>query len=399
MVEGKNRNWQRVKGSRNENRVSFVELFFDLVFVFSISQLSHALTDHFTLSGVIETTLLIFAVWWVWVFTAWVTNWLDPDRMPVRVMLFVLMLAGLVLSASIPEAFAERGLLFAAAYVFMQVGRSLFTVYALKDANASNHRNFLRITSWLAFSGLFWIGGGFAEGEMRLGLWLVALLIEYAAPVAGFWVPGLGRSTAADWNVSGAHLAERCALFIIICLGEAVLEAGETFAELPLTAMVVVILATVFVGTVAMWWIYFQFGHERAAHRIEHDDTPGSLARQAFTYAHIPILAGIIVNVVGNKFAFEHAEEAASLPIAAAIAGGPVLFLLGNLWFKGATTGRPPLSHLVGLLAFVMLLATLSAVDVYQLCLLATIIMVAVAAWEYVSLTKAAKSVRPSHHQ
>jgi low temperature requirement protein LtrA len=398
MAEDNGRNLLRVKGSKNESRVSFVELFFDLVFVFSVSQLAHALTDHFALLGVIETTLLIFAVWWVWIFTAWVTNWLDPDRMPVRIMLFVLMLAGLVLSASIPEAFAEKGLLFAGSFVFMQVGRSLFMVNALKDASQSNHRNFMRITCWLALSGVFWIAGGLVESEARLVLWLMALLIEYAAPAAGFRVPGLGRSTTADWNVSGAHLAERCALFVIICLGEAVLEAGETFAELPLSAIVVMVFVTVFVGTVAMWWIYFQFGHERAAHRIEHDQTPGGLARQAFTYAHIPILAGIIVNVVGNKFAFEHSQEPASLPIAAAVVGGSFLFLAGNLWFKGATTGRPPLSHLLGLLALALLLTIIPLVDVYQLCLLVTIVMVAVAVWEYASLTKAADPVQPSGH-
>jgi len=383
-------NWLRAKGSKNENKVSFVELFFDLVFVFSISQLAHALTEHFTLLGVVEVTLQVFAVWWVWVYTAWVTNWLDPDRMPVRVMLFGLMLAGLVLSASIPEAFGEKGLLFAGAYVFMQVGRSAFMLYALRRANPAYYRNFLRITCWLVVSGVIWIAGGLSEGETRLVLWLVALVIEYAGPAAGFAVPGLGKSTTADWDVSGAHLAERCALFIIICLGEAVLEAGETFAELPLSPVVIVVFLSVFVGTVAMWWIYFQFGHERAAQRIEHDHAPGSLARQAFTYAHILILAGVILNVVGNKFAFEHSTDAASLSIAAAVLGGPAIFVVGNLWFKAATVGSPPLSHLVGLAVFILLLFAISALDVYELEIAATATLLTVAIWEFMSLTRKA---------
>ncbi len=117
------------------------------------------------------------------------------------------------------------------------------------------------------------------EGETRVALWLAALAIEYAAPAFGFAVPGLGKSTAADWDVSGAHLAERCALFIIICLGEAILQAGKTFAEQPLSPLIVTVFITVFVSTVAMWWIYFQFGHERAAHRIE----AGRNARQPGT--------------------------------------------------------------------------------------------------------------------
>ncbi|AYG66477.1 MULTISPECIES: low temperature requirement protein A [unclassified Rhizobium] len=394
MILGGRENWLRAKGSKNASKVSFVELFFDLVFVFSISQLAHSLAEHFTPLGALEAIMLIFAVWWVWVFTAWVTNWLDPDRLPVRIMLFTLMFAGLILSAAIPEAFGEKAIYFAGAYVFMQVGRSLFTVYALKNASAANHRNFLRITSWLVLSGVFWIAGALMEGEARLVVWLIALVIEYSAPALGFRVPGLGKSTPADWDVSGAHIAERCALFIIICLGEAVLQAGKIFAEQPVTPLIVTVFITAFVGTVALWWIYFQFGHERAAHRIEHDDTPGSLARQAFTYAHIPILAGIILSVVGDEFLFAHPHEPADLHAAAAILGGPAVFLIGNLWFKGATTGRPPLSHIAGLVGLALLLFTLPMVVVYQLGILATAVLIVVAIWEFASLNRVVPSAR-----
>ncbi|NLR96314.1 low temperature requirement protein A [Rhizobium sp. P38BS-XIX] len=394
MILGGREGWLRAKGSKNESKVSFVELFFDLVFVFSISQLAHSLGEHFTPLGAMEAIMLIFAVWWVWIFTTWVTNWLDPDRMPVRIMLFVLMFAGLILSAAIPDAFGDKAIFFAGAYVFMQVGRSLFAVYALRDVHSGRHRNFLRITSWLVLSGIFWIAGALMEGELRIGLWLVALVIEYSAPALGFRVPGLGKSTVADWDVSGAHIAERCALFIIICLGEAVLQAGKTFAEEPVTPLMIMVFITAFVGTVALWWIYFQFGHERAAHRIEHDDTPGSLARQAFTYAHIPILAGIILSVVGDEFLFAHPHEQADMHLAAAILGGPAVFLLGNLWFKGATTGRPPLSHIVGLVGLGLLLLTLPMVVVYQLGILAAAVLVVVAIWEFASLTRVVPSAR-----
>jgi low temperature requirement protein LtrA len=380
------RNWLRAKGSAGSSKVSFLELFFDLVFVFSISQLSHALSAHYTLLGAAEAALMTFAVWWVWIFTAWVTNWLDPEKMPVRGMLVVLMLLGLVLSASIPEAFGDKGLLFAAAYVLMQVGRSLFTLYAMKDAGRSNYLNFIRITAWLAVSGIFWITGGFLEHEARLVAWVIALLIEYAGPASGFFVPGLGKSTAADWDVSGAHMAERCALFIIICLGEAILVSGRTFSELPFSGLTTVVFVTGFVGTVAMWWLYFRFGHQRAAHRIEHDETPGSLARQAFTYAHIPILAGIIVHAVAVEFMFSHPHETGDLGVMAAILGGSGLFLAGNLWFKGATTGQPPLSHIAGLVILVLLAFLAPLVEVYVMGILATLALIVVAAWEYRSL-------------
>ncbi|AHF84294.1 membrane protein [Rhizobium leguminosarum bv. trifolii WSM1689] len=387
MAKTNGKNWLRAKGSASSNKVTFLELFFDLVFVFSISQLSHALAAHYTPLGAAEAALMTFAVWWVWIFTTWVTNWLDPDKMPVRGMLVALMMLGLLLSASIPEAFGDKGLLFAGAYVAMQVGRSLFTTYAMTRVDRANTLNFVRITAWLVAAGVFWIAGGLLEHEARLIAWVIALSIEYAGPAAGFAVPGLGRSTARDWDVSGAHMAERCALFVIICLGEAILVSGRTFAELPFSGLTSVVFVTAFIGTVAMWWLYFRFGHGRAAHRIEHEETPGSLARQAFTYGHIPILAGIIVHAVAVEFMFSHPHETGDLGIAAAVLGGSGLFLIGNLWFKGATSGRMPLSHLAGLVFLILLAFVAPFIEVYLMGILATLVLIVVAAWEYRSLT------------
>jgi low temperature requirement protein LtrA len=236
----------RTRGEHEHGKVTFVELFFDLVFVFAVTQLSHSLLQYFTVLGIVQTTLLLMAVWWVWIYTTWVTNWLDPDKVPVRLMLFALMLAGLVLSTSIPEAFEGKALAFAGAYIFMQLGRSLFTLWALRGHSPSNYRNFQRINAWLAMSAIFWIAGAQAEGELRLGLWVVALGIEYVAPSLGFWTPGFGRSTTADWDVEGGHMAERCALFIIIALGEAIVVTGATTAALDLDTTRIVALALAF---------------------------------------------------------------------------------------------------------------------------------------------------------
>ena len=195
----------RDRKPHEHSKVTFVELFFDLIFVFAVTQLSHFLLNHFSVAGVLQTALMLMAVWWVWIYTSWATNWLDPQTTPVRIALFVLMLAGLVLSISIPDAFGTRGIGFAAAYVTMQVGRSLFMLWALQRHDGGNYRNFQRITSWFVLSALFWIGGAFADGNTRFVLWAVALAIEYAAPAAGFWTPRLGRSTTAEWDISGSH--------------------------------------------------------------------------------------------------------------------------------------------------------------------------------------------------
>src|SRR5262249_11575306 len=154
---------------------------------------------------------------------------------PVRICLFVLMLAGLVLSGSIPSAFGERGLAFASAYVFMQLGRTSFYLWAIRGQPLPAVRNFQRILIWLLVSAVFWVIGGLTEGPPRLGWWALALLIEFVSPLVYFYVPGLGRSNIADWTVDGGHLAERCALFVIIALGESLLVTGATFAALDWT--------------------------------------------------------------------------------------------------------------------------------------------------------------------
>ena len=151
-------------------RVSYVELFFDLVFVFAITQISHTLLEHFSPLGVAQAAFLLAAVWWIWIYTSWVTNWLDRERPPVRILLFVLMLLGLAMSCSLPQAFGPGGLIFAGAYVAAQLIRSLFTMASLKDSSPANYRNFQRISIWLSISALFWIAGGLSEGNLRFGL-------------------------------------------------------------------------------------------------------------------------------------------------------------------------------------------------------------------------------------
>ncbi|KAB2917913.1 MAG: hypothetical protein F9K29_08755 [Hyphomicrobiaceae bacterium] len=377
---------RRARHADEHVKVTFVELFFDLVFVFAVTQLSHALLQHFSPMGIVQTVLLLMAVWWVWIYTSWVTNWLDPDRTAVRLMLFALMLAGLVLSTSIPKAFESKGLAFAGAYVFMQVGRCLFTLWSLRRHSPGNYRNFQRITSWLALAGVFWIAGGLAEGDGRLALWVMALLIEYISPAVGFSTPYLGRSTTADWDVEGGHMAERCGLFIIIALGESILVTGATFGNLPWTAETAAAFAIAFVGSVAMWWIYFNIGAERARQRIATSSDPGRLARLAYTYIHLLLVAGIIVAAVADELVLAHPAGHTSLKTMAAVLAGPALYLLGNLLFKRATADSPALSHMVGLGLLAALVPAASMLSPLLFSGSATLVMVLVAVWETLSL-------------
>ncbi|WP_288193578.1 low temperature requirement protein A [uncultured Phyllobacterium sp.] len=387
-LSGAIRNYARIRGGSDSAKVDFVELFFDLVFVFAITQISHFLLHDLSLKGLGESALLLAAVWWVWVYTAWVTNWLDPTTPPVRVMLFVLMLAGLVLSTSIPTAFAGRGLVFALAFVTMQLGRSLFVMWAMRHHNRSNYLNFVRISIWLGVSAVFWISGGLADPENRVFFWLAALLIELAGPALGFRTPGLGASTTADWDVDGDHMAERAALFIIIALGESILVSGATFAEQEWTFIAFSAFLTTFVASVAMWLIYFNVGQLRAHHKIASTDDPGRIARVAYTYIHVLLVAGIIVVAVSDELVLAHPLGHSAPSVLWTSIGGTALYLIGNLLFKGYVEGRPPLSHMAGLVLWAGLAFSGGALSPLVLGAATSLILIVVTIWEYVGRIK-----------
>ncbi|MFN8617903.1 MAG: low temperature requirement protein A [Dehalococcoidia bacterium] len=369
----------RVRVPGEHSRVTNFELFFDLVFVFAVTQLSHKLAGHLTADGLLHTTILMLAVWWAWMYTTWATNWCDPDHLAVRVVLVGIMLGGLIMAASIPEAFDGRGLGFAAPYVAIQVGRSAFLCYAGREDRAFL-LNFTRITLWLAFAGVFWIAGAFAHDSLRVGLWVTALAIEYVGPSVRFWLPKLGSSAVADWTVEGAHLAERCGLFIIIALGESLLVTGATFSGLPWTVPVIAAMVAAFGAAVAMWWVYFDVTAEAATERIAHSEEPGGLARLAYTYFHLPMVAGIIVAAVGDEIVLAHPRGGADLSTALAIVGGPALFLVGYSLFKRAVLGRFFAVHLVALAALIALFLSRPAASPVVLTIGTTLVLVALAA-------------------
>jgi len=385
----------RAIGPDQRSRVTYAELLFDLVFVFAVTQISHFLLGRFSLIGAVETTLLFLAVWWVWVYTAWITNWLNPELTPVRILLFLLMLGGLVLSTSIPHAFEGRGLWFAAAYAAMQVGRAGFFVMVTPASNAAARRNGIRILAWLCVSAVFWISGGFAEGERRLVLWALALAIEYASPLTRFWIPIYGASSIQDWYVEGGHMAERCAGFIIIALGESIVVTGATFAELSWTATAILAFLSAFAASIAMWWIYFHRGAEAGSELISNSAESGRLARSAYTYLHMPIVAGIILSAVADDLVLAHPDGVSDLKTVISAVGGPLLFLLGTILFKHNIRGWLQLSHIVGIVALGVLAFFARELSPLLLSAFATLLLIVVAMWESVSLRSNPK-VQPS---
>jgi low temperature requirement protein LtrA len=395
MIGDKEQGWLFRQYLPNQHsRVTYAELLFDLVFVFAVTQISHTLLGRFTPLGALQTTLLFLAVWWVWVYTSWITNWLNPELTPVRVLLFALMLGGLVLSTSIPKAFESRGLWFAVAYAAMQVGRTIFLLASVPPGRPAVRMNAIRILVWLSMSAIFWIAGGLAEGHSRLALWAMALAIEYISPAARFWIPKYGRSSIEDWTVEGGHMAERCAGFIIIALGESIVVTGATFADLAWTTETVAGFASAFIGALAMWWIYFHKGAEAGSELISRSSEPGRLARLAYTYLHMPIVAGIILAAVADELVLQHPDGDSDLRTVLSAIGGPLLFLVGTILFKHTIRGWLQPSHGAGIVVLGILAWFASALSPLMLSILTTAIMIMVAAWESVSLKSGAAKSR-----
>ncbi|KAI1296187.1 hypothetical protein EDD11_007517 [Mortierella claussenii] len=342
-----------------DTKVTNVELFFDLVFVYAISSISETMVENLTWEVVLEMLLVTFAVWWAWVFSAWTFNWLNPDSYLVRLLLLTLMLVSLVLSALIPESFSHHSLLFAVAYVVIQVGRNVACVIALHKHKLQC--NFVRILSWFTTSAVLWLVGGAIGGVTRNVLWIIAIVVEYISASVGFYTPGLGRAKSTDWNIHGGHLAERCSLFIIIALGESIVVTGEAFKDVLTEPAGCGMFFVSFLGAASMWWIYFHTASSEATEYVEQMADPGKMGRLAYTYIHVLMVIGIIWSAVADRISMEHPylvphdEEGRMIDVAIMI-GGPALFVLGHAMFRRSFRARLPKAHLITIV--VLLCAT-----------------------------------------
>ncbi|SHG03010.1 Low temperature requirement protein LtrA [Jatrophihabitans endophyticus] len=315
-------------------RVTTVELFFDLVYVFAVTQLSHTLIEHLDGEGVFRTAILLAVVWQIWIYTTWATTYVDPTRLPVRAMLLVLMLGSLVLATALPGAFEDRGTTVAVTYAVMQIGRSLLLVWLLRGE--ALRATFVRITVWCTASSAVMILGALAEGHGREALWLLAIAIDVLGAAVGFRVPGIGASDTHDWTIQGGHFAERVQAFVLIALGESVVVTGSTFAALaePTTAEVVA-FAAAFAGSVGFWWVYFDRAADDSTERIENSDDPGRMARSAFHWVHPLVVAGIVVSAAADEQLLHHPTSGhAGMTTAWLILGSTALFLVGHALFK-----------------------------------------------------------------
>jgi low temperature requirement protein LtrA len=340
--------------------VTPLELFFDLVYVFTVSQLAHHLLGHVDARGMAETLVLTLAVMYAWFMTVWTSNWLDAGRQPVRLLLLCLMFASLVMSTSVSEAFGDRAGLFVTGYLSIQVGRTAFAVWAFRGHRL--HMHFVNALVWEIGTAPVWIAGIVAGGDARLVLWAAATLITYGGVIAGHPLPGRKSPFSSDSQIYAEHLLERFRLFFLIALGETVLTLGNAFADEPLAATRLLVLAVAFTGSVALWWCYFHRAEEIGVRAVRETDNPSRIVGWG-NYTLILMVIGIIAIAVGDELAIAHPHDEITAAVSVLVFGGPAIFLLAQLAFMRRATGgmsRPRVIACVGLLALALITASFS---------------------------------------
>ena len=365
-----------------DSRVTTIELFFDLVYVFAVTQLSHHLLADPTLRGALQSALLWALVWLAWAYTTWVTNWMDPETSQLRILLIALMLVSLAMSAALPRAFSGTGLIVGGAYAVQQVGRSSFMVVALRGpASQPLRQNYQRILAWCVLSGALAVAGGLVHGWGRDLLWVLVVAIDVAGGLTGFRTPWLGRSLTSDWTIEGGHFAERCQAFVLIALGESIVITGATMSAMAhVSAATVAAFVIAFAGSVALWWLYFDRSALASSLVIASADDPGALARAAYHLIHPVMVAGIIVAAAGDERILAHPSSPASAASAWMILGGPALFVAGHAAFKYAVWRHVSWNRIVGIAALALLAATVLVLPEIALAACSAAVVAAIAA-------------------
>ncbi|MCA8879677.1 MAG: low temperature requirement protein A [Rhodobacteraceae bacterium] len=338
----------RTLGPADTPRVTNMELFFDLVYVLTIIQLSHFLLDHASWLGAVEAATLFAAIWWAWNYTAWATNWINPDHTAGRLLMIALMACALLMAVAVPDAYGDRAALFVGAYVAMALIRAFYMAAVFRGEVMG--RNYAQLGIWSALSGVLWVAGA-ALPEHRVWLWIMAVVVDYAAPYAGFWVPGSGRTPMETWPLRGLHLLERNQQVFIIALGESVLLLGTTLIGASLDAATLAAGGIGFLLIVALWWLYFVHTTEEGEHAFSQSSNHTELARAGLAYAHGIMVAGAIVVAVAIELILAHPLDSVHAPAVLTACAGPAIFLAGSAVFHRRMAQRVPPAYLAAIAA------------------------------------------------
>ena len=364
-----------------------LELFFDLVFVLALTQCTALMSDEPTWTGLGKGLLILGVLWWAWVGYAWLTSVVEPEETLVRFTIFGAMAAMLVVALSIPQAFGDWALLFAVAYAVVRFAQIALFALASSEDPQLRHSLIIGLTwSTLVGAGLL-VGAAFADGPLQGALWALALLIDLGGPFL-FGVEG--------WRLEPGHFAERHGLIVIIALGESIVAIGVG-AEFGLDAGIVTAAVIGIAIAAALWWLYFDIVALVAERRLS-DAAPGAernaIARDSFSYLHLPMIAGIVLLALGIKKVLGHVGDPLHAVPATALLGGTALYLLAHVAFRWRNVHRFSTQRLV--CAAVLLALIAAAVEIPALVTLAIAagVLAALIAYETVHFAELRERLR-----
>ncbi|MFC4017549.1 low temperature requirement protein A [Micromonospora sp. GCM10011542] len=372
--------------ARDPGRATFLELFFDLVYVFALTRISARAVEDLVEPGGVgagmaftgggKTLLLLFALWAVWQGTAWTTSRYDPHHVWLQTVVITALVCSMVMGVAIPRAFSQTGLMFAVAYVVAQLSRPLILLIALGPH--PYRRLKLRMAVVFAATGVLWIVGALLPTNAQVVLWAVALGAEYLAARCGWPVPGLGRATISRWDIAGEHLAERYQQFFLVALGETILVAGFAYSKGPYgfghaTAFVLA-LAT----SIMLWRIYIQRAGQILGEAVVKARQPATIGRSAAD-THLVMVVGLAAVAVGHELVVDHPLEHPPMAWLAVVLGGPALFLAGRARFEYEVFGRVSRSRWIAILVLLVLSAPLLLLPALAAAATAVLVLLAVA--------------------
>jgi low temperature requirement protein LtrA len=357
-----------------EHQVTPLELFFDLLFVFALTQVTSLLADEPTWAGVLRGMLVLAALWWAWAAYAWLTSAMDVDEGGVRLTMLASIGAMLIVALAVPGAFGDDAVLFGAAYLLVRCLHLVLSAILARD-DPDRLGALLRYAPTALFGAFLLVAAGFLEGDERIALWIAALAIDYLGPV----VIGVGHG----WRVAPEHFAERHGLIVLIALGESIIAIGVG-AGFELSAGVIAGATLGIVVVSALWWLYFDVAAIFARRRLM--EATGialhRLALHSYSYLHLPMIAGVVLFALGLKTTLGHVNETLATVPAVALCGGAALYLLGHVAFLYRTTGRVFRRRTIGGVALLALIPAALAIPALAALALVSAVCSFVVAYE-----------------
>ncbi|MFI6759066.1 low temperature requirement protein A [Micromonospora sp. NPDC050417] len=330
-----------VRSSDAPERATLLELLFDVAYVAALALSSVRLAGDLNPVGALQLLVLLMAIWWTWSITALLTDFYNPERLPIQAMIAGKMLGTILLAAAVPHAFSEIGAVFAGAYVAMHVGRGIVLMTVLRGHTAQIRA--ARFLFWFVVSGFFWVGGIFADDGIRLGLWALAITIDYVSAGFRYPTPRIGRVPVAQYRKASVHLGERYQQFVILALGDLVLVPTLRMGNSDFTVGRVGAFTLALVTTLLLWQIYVfrSDAFLRMALR-----SPGRATRCA-PFTHLLMVLGIVCSAAGFDLVITHPEGTTPSGWIYVIFGGPMLFLIGRTVFESVVFRTVSWSRLV----------------------------------------------------